>query len=237
MQIKPLFIVILLISFSSVSAQEYTFGVKGGINFNNIGELDHYGLVRGGGVNADPSTDIIYTADKEMGFQFGAFAMIAFDKFFVRPEVMYVSSKNSYPLAGKTSQWTSTKIDIPVLFGYKIYEPVSLYVGPAFSSISSMELEGVEYPILFEKSGINLNAGIMAEYGRFGIDLRYQHGLKKVEGQEVDMLATTYGTNRGRLLEYNPSQIQLSVHINILNINGERRNNKKGAWRGSGCLN
>jgi len=42
MQVKPLFIVILLTSFSFVSAQEYTFGVKGGINFNNIGELYQY---------------------------------------------------------------------------------------------------------------------------------------------------------------------------------------------------
>jgi hypothetical protein len=33
MKVKPLFIVILLIFFSSVNAQEYTFGLKGGINF------------------------------------------------------------------------------------------------------------------------------------------------------------------------------------------------------------
>jgi hypothetical protein len=103
--------------------------------------------------------------------------------------------------------------------------------------ISSMELEGVESLIVFKKSAINLNAGILVEFGRFGIDLRYEYGLKPIEEQEVNIVATTYGTNRGRLLEYNPSQIQLSVHINILNINGERRNSKKGAWRGGGCLN
>ncbi|HEY9222373.1 MAG TPA: hypothetical protein VIO43_12450 [Lutibacter sp.] len=47
MKIKPLFIVILLTTFSFVQAQEYTFGVKGGINFNNIGELYHYGNTSG----------------------------------------------------------------------------------------------------------------------------------------------------------------------------------------------
>ncbi len=240
MQIKPLFIVILLISFSFVHAQEYTFGVKGGINFNNIGELDHYGLFRGGGINADPSTDVIYTADKEMGFQFGAFAMIAFDKFFIRPEINFVSSKNSYPLKGKTSHWTSKKIDIPLLFGYKIYKPVSIYVGPSFSTISSMKLEGVESPILFEKSATNLNAGILVDFGRFGLDLRYEYGLKSIEEQRVDIVATTYGTNVAHLLEYNPSQIQLSVHINILKINADDRGHKiKSGWRGGnrGCLN
>ena len=239
MQIKPLFIVILLTSFSVVSAQEYTFGLKGGINFNNIGELYHYGPESGGGINANPAIDTYYKADKEMGIQFGAFAMVAFDKFFIRPEVNYVSSKNSYPLALKTSHWTSTKIDIPLILGYKIYEPISLYAGPVFSNISTMELEGVESPILFEKSAINLNAGILVEYGRFGFDLRYEYGLKPVVEQEINIFATTYGTNRGRLLEYNPSQIQLSVHINILKINGDDGGHRiKSGWRGGnrGCL-
>ena len=239
MQIKPLFIVILLISFSSVNAQEYTFGVKGGINFNNIGELYHIG--NSGSSPTTPENDFYYVAEKEMGFQFGAFAMIAFDKFFIRPEVMYVSSKNNYPLGIKIANWTSTKIDIPILFGYKIYEPVSLYDGPSFSSISDMKLDALEqgsnYPYIYKKSSTSINAGIMAEYGRFGIDLRYQYGITKVEELRVDINRGIYGTNIADLLEYNPSQIQLSVHINILSINGERKNSKKGAWRGSGCMN
>ena len=240
MKVKPLFIVILLISFSFVNAQEYSFGLKGGINFNNIGELDHYGLARGGGVNAVPSTDLIYPADKEMGMQFGAFGMIAFNKFFIRPEVIFVTSKNSYPLALKTSNWTSTKIDIPILFGYNIYEPFSIYVGPAFSNISSMELEGVQSPIVFEKSAINLNAGIIAEFGRFGIDLRYQYELKPTADQRIDIVATSYGTNVAHFLEYNLSQIQLSVHINIIKINSDDRGHRiKSNWRGGnrGCSN
>lgn len=241
MQIKPLFIVILLASFSFVHAQEYTFGVKGGINFNNIGELYHHGNSSGLGINVTPNDDTVFSAEKEMGFQFGAFAMIAFDKFFIRPEVIYVSSKNNYPLALKTAYWTSTKIDIPLLLGYKIYKPVSLYAGPSFSSISDMKLDAVEqgsnYPYVYKKSSTSINAGILAEFGRFGIDLRYQYGITKVEELRVDINRGIYGTNIADLLEYNPSQIQLSVHINILNINGERRNSKKGSWRSGGCLN
>jgi len=232
MKIKPLFIIILLTSFSFVHAQEYTFGIKGGINFNSIGELYHYGLPSGGGVNANPAIDTYFTADKEMGTQFGAFGMIAFDKFFIRPEINFVSLKNSYPLAKKTANWTSKKIDIPILLGYKIFEPVSIYAGPVFSKISSMELEGVEYPIVFEKSAMNLNAGILVDFRRFGIDLRYEYGFKPIEAQEVDIVRATYGTNRGRLLEYNPSQIILSVHINLLKINASDRGHRiKSGWR------
>ncbi|MDO9138042.1 MAG: outer membrane beta-barrel protein [Lutibacter sp.] len=242
MKVKPLFIVILLTSFSFVSAQEYTFGVKGGINFNNIGELYHYGLESGGGVNANPSVDTYYTADKEMGTQFGAFAMIAFDKFFIRPEINFMSLKNSYPLI-KTANWTLKKIDIPILFGYKIYKPVSLYAGPSFSSISEMKLEGIQenlIPFTYKISSTAINAGLLVEVGRFGIDLRYQYGITKVLEQEVDIDAGNYGTNRGRLMEYNPSQIQLSVHINILKFNAADKGPRiKSGWRGSsrGCLN
>ncbi len=236
MQIKPLFIiVILLITFSSANAQEYTFGVKGGINYNNIGELYHLGI--GGGGNPIPETDTNYSADKKMGTHFGAFAMVNFGDFFIRPEVNYTSLKSSYPLAFKTANWKLTKIDVPILLGYKIYDPVSLYAGPSFSNISNMELQFPEDPILFEKSAINLSAGIMADFGRFGIDLRYEYGLKPIEEQRVDFVDDDYGTNVAYLLEYNPNQLILSVHINVLSINGERKHSKKGAWRGSGCLN
>lgn len=241
MQIKPLFIVILLSSFSFMQAQEYTFGVKGGINFNNIGELYHYG--DWAGANPTPINDTYYTAEKEMGTQFGAFAMIAFDKFFIRPEVNFVSSKNNYALALKISHWTSKRMEIPILLGYKIYNPVSLYAGPSFSSISEMKLEGIQenlIPFTYKKSSTAFNAGVLVDIGRFGIDLRYQYDLTKVEALEIDIDRGTYGTNRGRLLEYNPSQIQLSVHINILKINGNDGGHRiKSGWRGGnrGCQN
>jgi hypothetical protein len=244
MKVKPLFIVILLTSFTLVRAQEYTFGIKGGINNNNIGELYHYGNASGLGINVTPNDDTVFSAEKEMGIQFGAFAMIAFDKFFIRPEVNFVSSKNNYPLALKTAYWTSTKIDIPILFGYKIYDPVSLYLGPSFSSISDMKLDAVEqgsnYPYVYKKSSTSINAGLLVEVGRFGLDLRYQYGITKVEELRVDINRGIYGTNIADLLEYNPSQIQLSVHINILKINADDRGHKiKSGWRGSGrgCQN
>ncbi|MDO9037179.1 MAG: hypothetical protein Q7U59_02400, partial [Lutibacter sp.] len=127
---------------------------------------------------------------------------------------------------------------------YKIYDPVSLYLGPGFSSISDMKLDGVEndpnYPFAFKKSSTSINAGIMAEFGRFGIDLRYQYGITKVAEQRVNINRGIYGTNIADLLEYNPSQIQLSVHINILKFNAADKGPRiKSGWRGSGrgCLN
>jgi hypothetical protein len=241
MRIKPLFIVILLTSFTIVHAQEYTFGVKGGINFNNIGELYHYGNASGLGINVTPDENTVFSAEKELGTQLGVFLMIGFDKFFIRPEVNYVSSKNNYPLAFKTANWTSTKIDVPLLFGYKIYKPVSLYVGPSFSSISEMKLEGNQEnlkPFTYKKSSTSINAGVLVEVGRFGLDLRYQYGITKVEELRVNINRGIYGTNIADLLEYNPSQIQLSIHFNIIKINGNDGGHRiKSGWRGGnrGC--
>ncbi len=241
MRKNPLFIVALLFAFSNFYAQEITIGIKGGINYNSIGELYHYGNNSGLGTGVTPNDDTVFSGEKDIGIQFGVFGMIAFDKFFIRPEVNYVSSKNHY-LLNKTANWTSTKIDVPVLFGYKIFEPVSLYVGPSFSSISDMKLEGVEpnpntYPYIYKKSSTSINAGILVEYGRFGIDLRYQYGITKVEELRVNIDRGVYGTNIADVLEYNPSQIQISIHINLLKINAEGGNKLRTGWRGKGCPN
>lgn len=153
-----------------------------------------------------------------------------------------MSSKNNYPLALKTANWTSTKIDVPLLFGYNIYKPVSIYAGPSFSSISDMKLDAVEqgsnYPYVYKKSSTSINAGILVEVGRFGLDLRYQYGITKVKELRVDINRGIYGTNIADLLEYNPSQIQLSIHINIIKINGNDGGHRiKSNWRGGnrGC--
>ena len=116
MKKQPLFIVILLFTFSLVNAQEYGIGLKGGVNYNYIGDL------------FDRETKILYTSDKDMGTQFGLFLIIDYGKFFIRPEVNYTSLKNTYPLTKRSANWTATKIDVPIHFGYRIYGPVALYV-------------------------------------------------------------------------------------------------------------
>ena len=235
MRKHPLILITFLLIFSIGNAQEYSFGIKGGLNFNSIGELYHIGTANGGGIGVTPFEDTYYTTDKEDGHHYGAFVMIDFGKFFIRSEINFVSLKNRYPLSKKESYWTTERIDIPILFGVKVFNPISIYAGPVLSSISSMELEGVEFPIEFKKSAVNLGVGILVDFGRFGFDVRYEHGIKTIESQRIDIVRATYGTNVAYLLEYYPSQITVSLHINIFKINGnERRNRVKKGWRGNG---
>ncbi len=231
---KSLFLVVLLTVFSFANSQVITVGVKGGINYNTVGELLSFG-----GSYQTGAPDIIFTPDKEMGTQFGAFLDISFGKIFLRPEVIFSSLKSSYALPLKVANYTSTRMDIPVLLGFHIAGPVSIVMGPVFSSVSDVKLEGLEPnkpAVIYDESVLNLQAGLLLEMGRFGVDVRYEYGLKKVESQDdLDFFYQTppaYGINRAELLEYNASQIIISVHINIARFNSnERKSMSRSDWR------
>ncbi|MCH7525416.1 MAG: outer membrane beta-barrel protein, partial [Bacteroidetes bacterium] len=125
---------------------------------------------------------------------------VAFDKFFIRPEINFVSNKNSYDFPTKTSQWSASKIDVPLLFGYKVYDPIAIYIGPSFSFFNKMTLEGANNnsnpnPTNFEKTTTSLMFGIQVEFKRFGVDLRYETGLKETAEEFNDFISSTYGIN------------------------------------------
>jgi hypothetical protein len=219
--------------FSPVLAQDYFIGIRGGVNFNTIGELHHLGTASGGGINVTPVDDAFYTADKTMGNHYGIFFKANFGRFFIIPEFNFTSMKNTYPLAILPANWSASKMEVPILIGFHLYKPISIYAGPSFSSVTDMELEGVEYPILFDKNSTGFNAGILIEYKRFGLDLRYQYGITAVDKQRIDMFRATYGTNVAYLLDYNPSQISLSFSVNLLqfNIDKNRKSSYTYDWR------
>jgi hypothetical protein len=235
----PHLLVITLLLFSStINSQELVFGVKGGINYNTIGDLYHYGPNGGSGVT--PTVDTFFKAEKEMGTQYGVFLTMYFNRFFIRPEASMTSLKNNYPLAFKVANWTQSKTDLNVLFGYSVYGNLSLYMGPGVSNIDEMELVGNEIkaatPFTYNTSTFNFSAGLLLDFYRFGVDIRYEYVTTLEEHLEIDMVRNPdfggYGTNRGALVEYNPSRIILSVHINIFHKNfQEKRSRSKSDWR------
>ena len=231
---KSLFTIILFIFFIVfVNAQEYTIGLKGGINNYMIGELLHLGP--NGGNNVTPTVDTYFAADKGMNIHYGIFLSINYDRFFIRPEIMQTSITNTYPLALKSSEWSASKIDIPLLFGYQLYDPFSIYLGPELSTISNMQLEGLEVdktPLIYNQTMMNINVGFLVDFGSVGVDLRYAYSISKYEEQRIDIVRASYGTNVGYLQEYNPNQISLSVFINLFKIDGEtKKKNVNSDWR------
>ena len=227
---KSLLLVVLLTIYSFANSQEISIGLKGGVNYYSNRDIQGTG---------SGYTNDVFAADKEMGTQYGAFLDIGLGKIFIRPEVLFTSLKNTYAFPTKTANWSATRMDIPIMLGVHIYGPVSVVAGPVFSSVSDFEMEGLDSyspSILYEKNELNLQAGILVEFGRFGLDLRYEYGLKKVELQErLDFTHgfNGYGINLADLHEYNPSQIILSVHIGILRFSttNERKNRSRSDWR------
>lgn len=233
---KILTIALLVVVFPS-AAQGIAFGAKGGINYTSIGTLYHIGTANGGGSNLTPSDDTYYEADREMGTQFGGFIMFQWKRFLIRPEFNWTKRKNEYPLALQTSYWEQNSTDISLLIGTRIWEPIKIYAGPSFSSISSMTMTGPESPILYEDSATNLQAGLLIDFKWFGFDIRYEHGFQTIPEQRVDILRSAYGTNVGRLLEYNQSTILITAHINIFRFYPNGGGGKpKAKWRSKNCF-
>ena len=218
---RPLILVLLLIIYSFTYAQEYAIGIKGGLNYYTIGDLNS----RGGSIQSG-KPDEIFSPNKEMGTQFGAFVNVAFGNFYVRPEINFASNKNNYDFPLQTSNWRASKTDIPLLIGYKVYDPISIYVGPSFSFFKEMTLDGAnnsigEAPINFEKSTSNIIFGVQVEFKRFGVDLRYELGSKETEEELNDIHNSAFGTNLTDIYSYKPSQISLSLNIFLFRTDGD----------------
>ncbi len=204
-------------------AQEFAFGLKGGFNNNSIGEINS---IPGSCVGCP---DESFSANNDVSFLVGAFLNVEFGKLFVRPEINYVDLKNSYTFPEGESQWSTSKTDIPILIGYKIFDPVSIYAGPGFNFYGDVTMESAnntqgESAINYLKSTTTLNFGVNVEFRRFGIDLRYEVANKDTEIERQDFIFSGdpgLGINQADIFAYTPSQINLSVNVFLFRTNSE----------------
>jgi len=233
---KFLLLIALCVGTSYFSySQEFTVGVKGGINYSYIGDILSFG-----GSYQQGAPNITYSPDNEIGTQFGGFINVEFGKFFVRPELLFTKFKNSYDFPRNTNHWYSKRIDIPVLLGYQVFKPISLYVGPVINSTSELTLD-TEVPITFDKRDVNIAGGILVDFGRFGFDLRYEKSTTDELQQRTDFNygstgSPPYGINRADMLPYKLGVISLSAHINIFSTDKDRIGSFFGGlFRGDKC--
>ncbi|HER40793.1 MAG TPA: hypothetical protein ENO10_06190 [Salinimicrobium catena] len=239
---------ILGISLSGV-AQTYSYGLKGGVNYSmgGVAQGERSGVIdrNNDGVPNEPNKwNGIAEASGQMGFQFGAFGQVNFGKFFVRPEVVYTSIERLYdwpkyptefhtPIKG--SEHSVQKLDIPLLAGYNVWGPIDIYAGPVYSSIMNTEImsgdQGEGLNLVVQNSPINAQVGVKAEFGRFGLDLRYEHSLSSVETQyDIDLKESEYGVNKFHSTD---SRIDL-VKVNVtFKIGGSDMKNRR--RRGGNC--
>lgn len=198
-------------------SQEFTVGIRGGFNYHTIGDINS----RGGSIQAG-MPDELFSPQKELGTQFGTFLNIEFGKLFIRPEINFASHKNRYDFPTKESFWKRSRIDVPILLAYEIFDPITIYAGPGFSVFKDATLDGVQVTSYsdggpdLEKSNMFINVGVMLKVGRFGVDLRYEMNSNETEEELLDIIRSEYGVNLADLRSYKPNIISLSLFIDIL---------------------
>ncbi|MUP41752.1 outer membrane beta-barrel protein [Christiangramia aestuarii] len=195
---KKLMLIAFVFAGMSLSAQNASFGLKGGLNFGATGEYESVGDATG------DFTSSFEDGENKTGFHAGLFAQFELLGIFIQPELMYTQLNTEY----STFDYTLNKIDAPVLLGVNILGPLNIKAGPSFQYIldnkadgAGIEIEEVENDITV---GYQLGAGI--NLGRLAFDLRYEGAFSE---------NTAFGLNETAAEEFTldsrPSQWILSV--------------------------
>ncbi len=225
---KALYLFVLgFLCFSfSATAQEFSFGLKGGANY-----------VMGGQITGNSSNGLYFDgtveADSQFGFHGGAFFEVRFGKFLLRPEFIYSSMSTEFPFPTAPAEYAVDKISVPLLLGYNVWGPIDIYAGPAYQNVLDSSLEGTEPPnqvIVAQNTPLAAQAGIKARLGRFEVDLRYDRSLASEEPMELDIVNSDYGINRATFDDTRLNQLLLSLSFKIFDSEANPGRRKGGCY-------
>lgn len=180
----------------SVQAQEFKFGVKGGVNVASIGG-------DGSGVSS--------VASKVGGHIGGVVQIPVATNFSIQPELLYsMEGSKGWWYGHSTGSYGDTKLDfvrIPVMGQYHIIEGLTAQLGPVFGVLVGAKSGSVD--IKDRYNGFDAQIGIGATYtfdfGLFG-GLRYNKGLMNISKDYTDPFSDiTYSYS------HNSNVFQISV--------------------------
>ena len=179
-------ILLFLIPSSSLFAQG-NLGVNFGLNDDNFGSIENI---------KTKIDDYDLDLKNSTGFQLGLFTEIDLITFYIRPEINLIFSKSKNGTAFTSANnntnilsesiniaehtYKSTDIQVPIIFGYKVLGPISIFAGPTFkynlSNSSNFDLEEIE-----DKYNLSLLLGTRVKIKSFSVGLRYERGLNNNE--------------------------------------------------------
>ncbi len=182
------------------------FGIRAGLNFNSHGEVSSFG-----------DFERTYGSNLQAGFHIGAFAKLdLLNTFYFKPELVFTRIESRYALTelDDNDVFKMSKLDLPLLVGIKIVGPVHIFLGPSLQYILDTDIStfGLSVDNLSNDFSIGLNAGIGANFGKLGIDVRYERGLSK---NEADLVAD-FGFGGFGTIDTRPEQVILSLSYRLL---------------------
>lgn len=199
---KGIFI-LLLLTTSGVMAQN-GFGIKGGLNYGSHGDLTYTEVM-------DAGEDAVAGGDSKNGYHFGIFYETgSLLGFYLRPELVYTKTKSDYEFNSQTSEYSVSKIDLPLLVGTGLIGPLDVFAGPSLQYILDNDLEGVDLGEVEQEFTVGAQLGVGIQIGNFGADVRYERGLKENEAEALNL------DNSERVrVDSRPSQIIFSVSLSL----------------------
>mgnify|MGYP002414180845 FL=1 len=168
----------LLFTSSGLLAQG-NLGFQFGLNDDNFGSIENIS-------NKIDNYDL--DIKNSTGFQFGVFTEIDLITFYIRPELNLIFSKSKNTAAYSLDEginiaehsYKSSEIQLPIIFGYKVLGPISVFGGPSFkynlSNSSNFNLEDIK-----DKYTLSLLLGSRVKIRSISVGLRYERGLNNNE--------------------------------------------------------
>ena len=175
------FVLLCLLCFTPLFAQ-LSFGVKGGVNYDSFGDL----------IPTDFRLEN-FQFDAKTGFHIGVYGNLDLLTFYLRPELQFSQSVSQL---NDNETIALNKLEVPVLFGYKILGPLSIFAGPSFQYILKEKGTDVNLGELKEDFTVGLQLGTRLKLGRFGLGIRFERGLND---NEVIILGNNNVDIAGRL--------------------------------------
>lgn len=180
---KNIFLAIAIICGSCLTSTAQ-FGIKGGLNYSSNGDFKEI------------SQDI--KSDGKTGYHLGIMYQTEGDGFYLRPELVYTSTKSEYPSRGK---FTMNKIDVPILLGYHIFKPISIFAGPSLQYILDTDLKGFNLNDVENDFTVGVQFGAAVQLGeKLSVDLRYEKGLSKNLANSADIPGDRVDTRPTQLI-------------------------------------
>jgi len=201
---KALLVAVMALLGSAAIAQSGSgFGIKAGLSYNKNGDL-----ISSVG---DSGQDIVDGGKGKTGYHVGFWGKLDFPKIYLRPELVYSKTKSSYEVDGDSQDYDISKLDLPVLLGYKIIGPLHIFAGPAFQYTLKNDLGDLEVEDVKNDFTVGLNTGVGVNLGKVGLDVRYERGFSK---NEAEFIGDNITDISGRV-DSRPSQIIFALSLKL----------------------
>ncbi|MCQ0111878.1 Outer membrane protein beta-barrel domain-containing protein [Zhouia amylolytica] len=194
---KTLLLFFVLASTTIMAQTNSGWGIKGGLNYNSNGKY------------FDDAADIYEDPSANVGYHFGFFGKGNLTgSLFIKPELVYTKTKSDY----NGDKFDMSKLDMPVLLGYKILGPLEVFAGPAFQYILDTEFDGITMEDVENDFTIGMNIGVGISLGNIGIDLRYDRGFSDNEATFINDNIVDGAVDR---VDTRPEQLVLGVSLRL----------------------